>query len=77
MGCLTYSIRGGGALFGIGNDNGQLRTKGTLDYETRRSHTIVVQVTDNKDIDGMPDPTIDDTIAVTINVNRPGRSAHH
>ena len=65
---LTYSIRGGSSLFGIDDGNGQIRTMGGLDYETRRSHTIVVQVTDNKDIDGMADTVIDDTITVTINV---------
>ena len=65
---LTYSIRGGSSLFDIDDGNGQILTMGGLDYETRTRHTIVVQVTDNKDIDGMADPTIDDTITVTINV---------
>ena len=64
---LTYSISGGSTLFDMSVD-GHLLTKGALDYETATSHTIVVQVTDNKDIEGMADTVIDDTIAVTINV---------
>ena len=65
---LTYAIRNDSGLFAIVASTGQLRTKGSLDYETRTSHTIVVQVTDNKDIDGVADTVIDDTITVTINV---------
>ena len=65
---LTYAIRNDSGLFAIVASTGQLRTKGSLDYETRTSHTIVVEVTDNKDIDGVADTVIDDTITVTINV---------
>ena len=69
---LTYSIKNDTGLFEIvaTSGQGQLRTKGALDYDTgtARSHTIVVEVTDNKDIDGMADTVIDDTITVTVNV---------
>ena len=67
---LTYSIKNDSGLFEIVTITGagQLRTKGVLDYETTRSHTIVVEVTDSKDIDGMADTVIDDEITVTINV---------
>ena len=67
---FTYSIKGGSDLFDIvtTNDTGQLQTKGALDYEAASSHTIVVQVTDNKDIEGMADMVIDATITVTIAV---------
>ena len=69
---LTYSIKNDSGLFEIvaTSGQGQLRTKGALDYDTgtARSHTIVVEVTDNKDIDGMADTVIDDTITVTVNV---------
>ena len=67
---LTYSIKNDSGLFEIvaTSGQGQLRTKGALDYETTRSHTVVVEVTDNKDIDGVADTVIDDTITVTINV---------
>ena len=66
---LTYSIKDGSDLFEI-DSSGQLRTKAAVDYEIPRSHrhTIVVQVTDSKDIDGVADTVIDDTITVTITV---------
>ena len=44
------------------------RTMGALNYEGTRRYTVVVEVTDNKDIDGMADAVIDDTIMVTITV---------
>ena len=65
---LTYAIRNDSELFAIVASTGQLRTKGSLDYETMTSHTIVVQVTDNKDIDGVADMVIDDEIQVTITI---------
>ena len=65
---LTYSIRGGSTLFAIAENAGQLQTKGALNYEGTRSYSVVVQVTDNKDIDGMADTVIDDTIMVSITV---------
>ena len=65
---LTYAIRNDSELFAIVASTGQLRTKGSLDYETTRSHTVVVEVTDNKDIDGVADTVIDDEIRVTVNV---------
>ena len=66
---LTYSIKDGSDLFEIAS-SGQLRTKAAVDYEIPSSHrhTIVVQVTDSKDIDGVPETVIDDTITVTITV---------
>ena len=66
---LTYSIKDGSDLFEI-DSSGQLRTKAAVDYEIPSSHkhTIVVQVTDSKDIDGVADTVIDDTITVTITV---------
>ena len=66
---LTYSIKDGSDLFEIAS-SGQLRTKAAVDYEIPSSHrhTIVVQVTDSKDIDGVPETVIDDTITVTIDV---------
>ena len=41
---------------------------GALNYEDTPSYSVVVEVTDNKDIDGMADTVIDDTITVTITV---------
>ena len=65
---LAYSIKNDSGLFAIDPHSGQLRTNGALDYETTTSHTVVVQVTDSKDIDGVADTVIDDEITVTVNV---------
>ena len=71
---LTYSLGGADAAsFAIVATSGQLQTKAALDFETKRTHTVVVGVSDRKDVDGEPVaetvPDIDDTIAVTITVN--------
>ena len=65
---LTYAIQGGSTVFKIDTSGGQLQTMGALNYEDTPSYSVVVEVTDNKDIDGMADTVIDDTIAVTITV---------
>ena len=65
---LTYAIQGGSTVFKIDTSSGQLQTMGALNYEDTPSYSVVVEVTDNKDIDGMADTVIDDTIAVTITV---------
>ena len=65
---LAYAIQGGSTVFKIDAASGQLQTVGALNYEGTRSYTVVVEVTDNKDIDGMADTVIDDTITVTITV---------
>ena len=65
---LTYSIRGGSTVFEIDASSGQLRTMDALNYEGTRSYSVVVQVTDNKDIDGVAGTVIDDTITVSITV---------
>ena len=57
---LTYTLGGANAAsFGINSTTGQLRTRAALDYETKRSYTITVTVTDG---------SLTDTITVTINV---------
>ena len=44
---LIYTLGGeDAASFGIERNNGQLRTKATLDHEARSSHTVVVTATD-------------------------------
>ena len=72
---LTYSILGGHHLFEIDAMNGQLRTKAVLDAdEGATSHTLTVEVSDMLNSSDDEDPTIDDSIVVTItvtNVNEP------
>ena len=72
---LTYSLDSAGAhAFAIDASTGQLRTKAVLDYETARTHSVEVHVSDRKDAKGDPDTAVDDTISVTItvtNINEP------
>ena len=59
---LTYTLGGtDAASFTIVSSTGQLQTKAPLDYETKRSYTVTITVSDRK-INGS------DTITVTINV---------
>ena len=58
---LTYTLGGiDAASFGIVSTTGQLQTKASLDYETKSSYTVTVEVSDGND--GL------DSIDVTINV---------
>ena len=72
---LTYSLDSAGAhAFAIDASTGQLRTKAVLDYETARTHSVEVHVSDRKDAQGVTDTVVDATIPVTItvtNVNEP------
>ena len=65
---LTYSISGTSDLFEINEANGQLSVKAALDHETGPSHSLTVQVSDGLNSNDDVDPTIDDTVTVTINV---------
>ncbi len=57
---LTYTLGGtDAASFEINSTNGQLRTKGALDYETKRTYSVTVTASDGK---------LSDSITVTINV---------
>ena len=57
---LTYTLSGlDAASFAIDRISGQLRTRATLDYETRTSYTVIVTVSDG---------SLTDTITVTIAV---------
>ncbi len=59
---LTYTLGGTDAeSFGIVSTSGQLQTKAALDYETKSSYTVTVDVSDGND--GL------DRITVTININ--------
>ena len=67
---LTYSLDAtSAAVFDIDDSNGQLKTKGPLDYETTSSYTVTVWVRDNKDAEGIDDTATDASITVTVNVN--------
>ena len=73
---LTYSLSGDDdASFDIVASTGQLQARAALDYETGESYTVTVSVHDGKDANGDTDTAIDDSIAVTILVNRPATGA--
>ena len=58
---LSYTLGGtDAAAFNIDSMTGQLKTKSTLDYETKRTYTATITVSDG---------TLTDTITVTINVS--------
>ena len=57
---LTYTLSGTDvASFSINSSTGQLQTKSALDYETKRSYTVTITVSDG---------SLTDTITVTINI---------
>ena len=57
---LTYTLSGtDAAVFSIVSTTGQLRTKTSLDYETKRVYTVTITVSDG---------SLTDVITVTINV---------
>ncbi len=66
---LAYSLAGtDAASFALDAGTGRLQVKAALDYESKRSYSVTVSVSDGKAADGTADPAIDDTIAVTIRV---------
>ena len=66
---LTYTLTGtDAAAFTIVTSSGQLRTSEALDFETKPSYSVTVEVHDGRDGLGNTSTTIDDTKAVTITV---------
>ena len=75
---LTYSLAGDaaeltafGAAFDFDTDTGAVTVKSvgsTLDFETKSSYTVTVQVSDSKDAFDDPDTDVDDTVELTITV---------
>ncbi len=68
---LTYSLSGtDSASFTIDAGSGQLSVGAStvLDYETKKSYTVTVGVSDSKDSAGVADSVTDATIEVTITV---------
>ena len=68
-GGLTYSLSGAdAAAFIIVETTGQIRVKDALDFETKSSYSVTVEVHDSLDGLGSTSTTVDDTQAVTITV---------
>ena len=66
---LTYTLTGSdAAAFTIVERTGQIRVKDNLDFETKPSYSVTVEVHDGRDGSGATSTTIDDTQAVTITV---------
>ena len=66
---LTYTLAGtDAASFTIVGTTGQIKTRTSLDHETKDSYSVTVKVTDGKDGTGAASTAIDDEIPVTINV---------
>ena len=69
---LTYTLAGTDASsFTIDSGTGQIKvgTGTTLDHETKSSYNVTVSVRDSKNEQGNADTQVDDTIAVTINID--------
>ena len=73
---LTYSLSGqDAAAFSIVTSSGQIRTRAALDFETKPSYSVTVDVHDGRDRTGSTSTTIDASQEVTImveNVEEPG-----
>ena len=66
---LTYTLDEASAtVFDIDSSSGQLKTKASLDYETKASFSVTISVRDSRDAEGNADTVADDTITVTVNV---------
>ena len=65
---LAYTLDSGSAATFEIDANGQLKTKADLNYEADSSYTVIVQVADSKDDNGVADTAIDATITVTVTV---------
>ena len=64
---LTYTLSGRDAeSFTIVSSTGQLRVKEPLDYETRNTYIVTIEVSDRRDAAGRSSTHIDDTIETAI-----------
>ncbi|MYB21710.1 MAG: hypothetical protein F4Y29_04160 [Chloroflexi bacterium] len=67
---LEYRLTGTDASsFTIESASGQIKTSAALNFESKDSYSVVVEVRDSKNDAGAADTVWDDTIAVTINVD--------
>ena len=67
---LVYELSGTGHENFTVDANGQITvaTNAVLDFETRPTYTLELNVSDQKDADGNPNSEVDDTITITINL---------
>ena len=65
---LTYSLSGSDSFSIDANGQITVASGANLDYEAKSSYSITVWVHDSKNLNGVADDTIDDTIGVTIEV---------
>ena len=66
---LTYTLTGtDAAAFTIVTSTGQIRVKDNLDFETKSSYSLTIEVHDRLDGMGSASTTVDDTQAVMITV---------
>ena len=69
---VRYSITGGTGMgvFVIDASNGEISVSDgqTLNHDTTTSYTLEISATDNRDMDGNNDPTIDDIQTLTIGI---------
>ena len=75
---LVYELSGTGHEDFDVDANGQITVASNvvLDFETRPTYSLELNVSDSKDTDGNPDSEVDDTISITINLTeRPRASA--
>ena len=60
---LTYSLGGtDAASFAINASSGQLKTKAALDYETKPTYEVAVQVSNGKNVQGSADLGVDEIV---------------
>ena len=72
---LTYFLSGIYAgSFDINSFTGQILTQASLDYETKSTYAVTVEVTDGKDSGGNSNNAIDATISVVITVTNVNES---
>ena len=65
----VYAVSGtDAASFTIDSGTGQLMTRAALDYETKMTYMVTVEVRDNEDATGAADTAVDDSIGVTVTV---------
>ena len=65
---LTYTLDSGSAATFEIDTSGQIKTKASLDHETKDSYSVTVFVRDSRDDSGDPDTDTDATIDVTITI---------